>query len=287
MSQFLLKTILSGCRAVRTSSPTSNQGSLRDPNVVLLRWMSSSSNQQSFTVSYLVSSLGYSSQTALSVSKYVNFDTPDKADKVIKSFKDYGFTDTQISRLVRTYPTVLLFNAERKILPTLQFFESKGISGPEIAKMVTAFPTVLGSSLANRILPSYDYMRNLIQSDDKPIIAVKNYPDVLVHNVEKYVSPNVDILREHGASESNIATIMRHWPRSFIVTPYSFRKVVEKVVEMGFDASKVNFVIAVKVSRSLSESTWERKVDAYKKWGWSDEDVLNAFKRNPLVHVAI
>ncbi|XP_024022606.1 transcription termination factor MTERF9, chloroplastic [Morus notabilis] len=281
MSQFLLKTILYGCRTVRTSPKISHLGFLGDPNGIVLRWISSSSNQQSFTVSYLKNSLGLSSQAALSVSKYVKFDSPEKPDKVIKFFEDRGFTMTQISCLVRAFPRVFSYNTHENILPKLEFFESKGISGPEIAKMVSLFPTVLARSLHNQILPSYDYMRGLFQSEEKLIRAIKRCPDILRYNIEKNFSPKIDILREHGVPDSNIATLMLNWSKTFMVSRDSFRKTAQKVEDMGFDASKVKFVLAVVAFWTMDESKWQSKIKAYKKWGWSEDEILKAFKKSP------
>ncbi|KAK8555943.1 hypothetical protein V6N13_070019 [Hibiscus sabdariffa] len=33
----------------------------------------------------------------------------------------------------------------------------------------------------------------------------------------------------------------------------------------------------------MSKSTWERKFDVYKKCGWSEKEILEAFRRNPIV----
>ncbi|KAJ6673004.1 hypothetical protein OIU79_026093 [Salix purpurea] len=50
---------------------------------------------------------------------------------------------------------------------------------------------------------------------------------------------------------------------------------------MGFDPSKLVFTLAVLVRSGQSKSGWEKKVSVYKRWGWSDEEILAAFKRNP------
>lgn len=50
---------------------------------------------------------------------------------------------------------------------------------------------------------------------------------------------------------------------------------------MGFQPSKVVFVIAVQVFVSMSESTLKRKMAAYRRCGWSESDVMDAFMRHP------
>ncbi|XP_024030231.1 transcription termination factor MTERF8, chloroplastic-like [Morus notabilis] len=147
--------------------------------------------------------------------------------------------------------------------------------------MAFVFPTVLACSLDNQILPSYDYMRNLFQSEEKLIRAVKRCPDILKYNIEKYISPKIDILRGHGVPDSNVPTLMLNWPKYFVTSPDRFRKIVEKVEDMGFDASKATFVLAVGAFWMMDESRWQSKINAYKKWGWSEEEVLKAFKKSP------
>ncbi|GMN46484.1 hypothetical protein TIFTF001_015668 [Ficus carica] len=256
-------------------------GFVGNPNVFSLRLFSSSSNQQSFTVSYLINSLGFSQQSALSVSKNVNFDTCEKPDKVIKLFKKYGFTQTQISRLLRGKPVLLVANSERNISPKLEFFDAKGVSWPLFAKTLSVFPSILARSLDKHIIPSYELFRNLIKSDEIAVAVVERYPDILIVNVEKVVAPKIDILREHGVPHSNIAKLILRNPQGCVSSSDQFRKTVEEVLEMGFDPKRLKFVRAFLALRSLSKSTWESKVDVYKKWGWSEEDFFNAFQSNP------
>jgi mTERF domain-containing protein len=43
-----------------------------------LKYISSTTNQQPFAVSYLINTLGFSPQAALSASGYIHFETPEK-----------------------------------------------------------------------------------------------------------------------------------------------------------------------------------------------------------------
>ncbi|GMN62409.1 hypothetical protein TIFTF001_031484 [Ficus carica] len=246
-----------------------------------IRLISSSSNQQSFTVSYLINSIGLCPKTALSASKHVNIKSPEKPDKVVELFRSYGFTRTQISSLVRVFPAVLVSDTKKTILPKLEFLKAKGISGPDMAKKLCLFPTLLKSSLVKQIMPSYVFYRNLFQSDGKVVAVVKRYPDVLTFSLKKYVSPNIDILRRHGVPDAKICILMLNWPICVMATHDRFQKVLKKVEDMGFHASKLNFVLAVVALRTRDEAKWQSKVDAYKKWGCSEEDVLKAFYRFP------
>jgi len=50
--------------------------------------------------------------------------------------------------------------------------------------------------------------------------------------------------------------------------------------ENGFYPAEFNFTLAVHALRAMSKSTWMKKVEVYKKWGWSDNEVLVAFRKN-------
>lgn len=122
---------------------------------------------RSFTVSYLVNSCGMSPEIALSVSKCVHFVTRERPDSVIKLFKDYGINDYYISKLVKKLPSLLLVNAERILLPKLEFFSSIGLSGTNLAKALVGNPYMLTRSLEKCILPSYDLIKSILVHDEK------------------------------------------------------------------------------------------------------------------------
>jgi mTERF domain-containing protein len=58
-------------------------------------------------------------------------------------------------------------------------------------------------------------------------------------------------------------------------------KLVKELKDMGFRPSKVSFGTALEAKLSVYKILWNEKVDAFKKWGWSDEDVMEAFRRQP------
>uniref|UniRef100_A0A2N9J152 Uncharacterized protein n=1 Tax=Fagus sylvatica TaxID=28930 RepID=A0A2N9J152_FAGSY len=55
---------------------------------------------------------------------------------------------------------------------------------------------------------------------------------------------------------------------------------------MGFNPSKLTFVLAVLALWGLNKSMWERRVNAYKRWGLSEEEILVAFRKSPWCIIA-
>lgn len=56
---------------------------------------------------------------------------------------------------------------------------------------------------------------------------------------------------------------------------------MDEVKKIGFNPSKTSFVLAINALRAMNKSTWENKVEVYKKWGWIQDEILVAFKKHP------
>ncbi|KAL0010520.1 hypothetical protein SO802_005628 [Lithocarpus litseifolius] len=248
-----------------------------------LRYISSTStsNQHSFTVSYLINSCGFSPEAALSSSKYVNFETPHKADLVISFFKHHGFSQTQISNTIREHPRVLVSDPHNILLPKLEFFHSKGFTTSDIATVLSRNSRILKRSLKNQIIPSFVFLKNLLGTDGNTIAAVRRFPGILIVKLDTHVVPNINLLRENGVPESNICASIKKYPRFITTGAIRFKGIVEEVKEMGFNPLGWSFILAIFAMKGMNKSTWERKVNAYKRWGLSEEEILVAFGRSP------
>ncbi|XP_059654515.1 uncharacterized protein LOC132301264 [Cornus florida] len=165
-----------------------------------LESISTSTNQHSFKVNYLINSCGSSPETAISASKKIDFKTLEKPDSVLNLFENHGFSKTQISNVIRKRPNFLLLDTKKIFLPKFEFFYSNGIS-PELAKMQSADPTILTYSLKNQIIPSFNLLKNFIPSDDKFIAAFKRYLQIVGRDHSAITFPNIEIFREHCGIE--------------------------------------------------------------------------------------
>ncbi|KAL5782338.1 hypothetical protein ACOSP7_007367 [Xanthoceras sorbifolium] len=244
-----------------------------------------SSNQHSFAVSYLINSCGLSLQSALSASKRVHFDSPEKPNSVIGLLKSHGFSKTQISKVIRCYPLLLLSNPEKTLLPKLEFFTSKGFSSSEVAKIFSVCPSLLVRSLENHLIPSFNYLINMLQSSETAVAAVKCNPFIFKNNVETYIAPSINVLRDIGVPERNILLFIGKNYGFKKTRLDTFRKIVEVVKQMGINPLSSHFVRAV-TAKEYGRTNWESRVNIYKRWGWSEEEVLAAFCKNPLCMLA-
>lgn len=247
-----------------------------------LRCMSSSTTsdqEESLTVSYLINKIGFSPESALAASKYLHLKTPDNADSVISFLGENGLSESQIKTLIKKVPSLLSSNVEKTFVPKLEFLHSKGFSCSDLAKFLCYNPDVLKRSLGKQIVPFFTSFSKLTHSDEKTIKAIQHYPFILSYDFDAYFLPNINILRDYGVPESNIVIYLQRLPSIFVISPGVFKPIVEEVKAIGFNPLLKKFMHAVSFLRNNSK--WQRKFDIFKKWGWSEQVILNAFLMDP------
>lgn len=50
---------------------------------------------------------------------------------------------------------------------------------------------------------------------------------------------------------------------------------------MGFNPAHLTFIAAIKTISQLKKSVWESKFEIYRRWGWSKDETIAAFRRHP------
>ncbi|GAU11141.1 hypothetical protein TSUD_197650 [Trifolium subterraneum] len=95
------------------------------------------------------------------------------------------------------------------------------------------------------------------------------------------MKPNVEFLLDFGVTPSSIYRLLTTRPSMICCTTTNLKKLVEEIKELGFDPSKYNFCVALLTKRAITKSQWVAKVDAFKNWGFSEDQIFNAFKKQP------
>lgn len=247
---------------------------------------SNNARRDSFTVSYLVNRCGFTPKKALSASKYINFKTPNRAESVLSFLKNHGFSETQALKVVRTDPTLLACNPEKSFLPKLEFFKSLGFPGEHLIHILCVAPTALRRSLERRLLPTTGFLENLLLSRESMRVAVRRYPNILCKDLKAHLEPNVQLLKEMGVPEHKIVYFLTHQPLTFMMYRDKFRKIVEVLKELGIDPTRKNFLLAFHALACMSRLTWEKKMESYRKWGLAENEIFEAFSRNPWFMIA-
>ncbi|KAL3647974.1 hypothetical protein CASFOL_008942 [Castilleja foliolosa] len=254
-------------------------------NAVLARSCSTSvcenASEKTFTVSYLINSCGLSSNDAVSASKKVHFKSPEKPDAVLDLLKKFEFTNADISRIIASMPIILSSCPNKTLLPKLQFLQSIGVPLPVLAHNLSVCPSILQRGLKNYLIPLYNCLKDLLGSDEGVVHVFSRAPRAFSRCwSNRYYLP-VSFLREKGVPESSIVSLVMYNPPFLGTSKNKLSVCINQAVEMGFDVTKSGFVHAMKVLLGMSEFTLKRKMEVYRKYGWSESETIGVFLRYP------
>ncbi|KAJ9178531.1 hypothetical protein P3X46_010409 [Hevea brasiliensis] len=237
-------------------------------------------NEHSFIVSYLVNSCGLTLKSALSISKTkgICFQTPERPDSVLRLFKEHGFTNSQISKIVKGRPQLLLAQPEKTLLPKFEFLRSIGVSRSGLSIIANRNPVLLSRSIERYLIPLYEILKSVLISDEKVVVALKR----MGRNFCLYSFPkNLSLLRGLGVSQSSISYLVSQCPSLMCQEVGKFAEGVKKVVNLGFDPSKIKFAEAVLVFYTMTHKTWEHKMEVYRRLGLSEDEICLIFRKHP------
>jgi mTERF domain-containing protein len=238
--------------------------------------------KHSFAVSYLINSCGLSAKSAILASRRLQFRNPERPDSVLNLLKENGFTNAQISQVVRIHPLVLLSYPEKTLLPKIEFFRSIGVSSSDLTAILSSNPSLLRRSLKKHFIPCYDFLKSVLLVDEKVLTTLKRVPRAFHSNLKNNMVPNIALLRQLGVPQSKISLFVTNFPSTAFIKHTKFVKAVHEVKEMGFNPLKTVFVFAVLACLNMSKPKLESKLELYKRWGWSKDVALLAFKKQPL-----
>ncbi|XP_059444788.1 transcription termination factor MTERF2, chloroplastic-like [Corylus avellana] len=237
--------------------------------------------KHSFAVFYLINSCGLSTKSAILASQRVLFQSPERPDSVLNFFKENGFSNAQISRIVRMLPLILLSHPEKTLLPKIELLRSIGVSSSDLITILSLNPFLFRSSIKKRLIPCYDFLKSVLLVDEKVLTTFKRSPRAFLCDVPKTVAPNISLLRQLGAPPSTISFLVTNYPSAAFTKHAKFVEVVHQVMEMGFDPTKTVFVLAIQVLLKMSKPKLESRLELYKRWGWPKDMALAAFKSFP------
>lgn len=258
----------------------SQQSPLLSLSSIHTRFVSTISNKHQFTVDYLINSCGLSPESALKASNKIALKSSTGPDSILTLFKTYGFTQSHISKIITKRPSCLLANPEKTIKPKLDFFTTMGISVPNLGKLISKNSSILASNLEKKIVPCVNFLRTLHFTDTSISVVLSRSRLI---NAECAMRPNIKTLLDIGVPQSNIAKLIVLFPQDLNRKNDDFRKVAMQIEEMGLCPSRMGFLFCLHVLVSHKKSLWDAKMELYRSFGWSEDEVLSMFKQQPFV----
>ncbi|CAA0840782.1 Unknown protein [Striga hermonthica] len=196
---------------------------------------------------YLLHKHHFSPEAASRVaSSLTRLRDPEKSDSILSFLKELGFSKTLVEKIVTSMPVLLSADLEKTIKPKIKILQDLDFSLDDIANIFSHDPWIFRSNV-------------------------------------NYLEPNVKILKSCGVGMEQIIWFARYFRRFVFCNPEHMKKLVDKVNEMGVSTNSRIFIHAVRVMSSMNDSTWEQKLRIFRDMGFSDEEILAAFRQAPLV----
>ncbi|KAJ6795211.1 transcription termination factor MTERF8, chloroplastic-like isoform X2 [Iris pallida] len=241
-----------------------------------------SSSSSNFMAEYLVTSFGFSTERAARASKRISHTaSPSKPDSVRHFLKHHGFTDPQIATLITNYPPILFGDPDRTMEPNLRAIRDMGFDDPDLRRLVVCNPQALqGSS----VVPRIEFWRAFLDGDMKRLLLVlTRSPGLLAHDVERGIAPKIALMREYGLSRAGITTVVVRSKGFFRLSAASIESLLKRVEEFGFPRGSPMFALGLLSFYGIKSETLKAKMELYKSFGWSDEELVFAIQKFPFI----
>lgn len=135
----------------------------------------------------------------------------------------------------------------------------------ELAHVCSSTLAMLGRSLESVLIPNYNFLKNVLLSEENVIKLFRKRTRIFSYDLQEIVSPKLVVFGALGMREAFSKLILSCHPPVLLQRQDKFDDNVKKVIEMGFDPQKCEFIHALQVSTSISQSTLEDKLDVFRK----------------------
>ncbi|XP_021723263.1 transcription termination factor MTERF9, chloroplastic-like [Chenopodium quinoa] len=266
---------LPGFRRISTSS-SSNEG-----------------NTSSSFANFLVDNLGFSNHQSLSTSATLssrrrhggtklvnNFNWAENAESVIQFLKQIGFQQSDIRKLVCHEPRILLSRVSQTLKPKIKLLNDLGLSGSDLVQVIVRNPLILRQSLGLAI----HAFRTVLGSDENVVSAINKSHRIQFRKAANNLIPNVELLQSYSgiSGEKFQKHIIRH-PSLYCMKTDLFQKILTRVEKkLGIPPNSVMFLYGIQSVSALSDQSIDDKCEIFKSFGWTQSDVMELIRRNPL-----
>nr|XP_009381553.2 PREDICTED: uncharacterized protein LOC103969663 isoform X2 [Musa acuminata subsp. malaccensis]XP_009381554.2 PREDICTED: uncharacterized protein LOC103969663 isoform X2 [Musa acuminata subsp. malaccensis]XP_018674835.1 PREDICTED: uncharacterized protein LOC103969663 isoform X2 [Musa acuminata subsp. malaccensis]XP_018674836.1 PREDICTED: uncharacterized protein LOC103969663 isoform X2 [Musa acuminata subsp. malaccensis] len=198
----------------------------------------------------------------------------------IEFFKQSGWSDPLVMKLLQREPRLLRANVETILKPRMRSLQDMGFSDTEIVQLVSSCPRVL---LLRDIQLRINFWRSLLGSNEWLIKAFRRSMFLLTSSLARKIEPNISLLRECGISEQRIAQMVVKLPRFLCRTEKCIKEFIEHVEELGVSRDCKIFPRALLSVMTLSRSRFDATFATLMSFGWSQPDSIAAFRRHPVI----
>ncbi|CAL9102689.1 unnamed protein product [Musa textilis] len=241
----------------------------------------SSDHKSNFIVVDPLQSCELTSEKAAKTVKCRSRDAKSSSSSLnIEFFKQSGWSDAQVMKLMRMQPWYLRANVETVLKPRMRSMQDMGFSDTEIVQLVSSCPSLLRF---RDIQPRINFWRSLLGSNERLIRASRRGMSLLTASLSRKVEPNMSMLKDCGISKQCIAQMVVTRPSFICRTEKCIKEAIEHVEELGVSRGCKMFPRALERIVCTSRSKFDATFATLISFGWSHPDCVAAFRRYPSI----
>ncbi|KAI5654793.1 hypothetical protein M9H77_31980 [Catharanthus roseus] len=207
----------------------------------------------------------------------------EKCDSMLSFLKGSGFSVAHLERILNSKPRLLNSSIDNTVKPKIKIFQDMGLSSSDIADILSADPWVLYRSAVKGVEPSVMVLRELSGSSSELAKLLKVSGTFLKCNLERTMLPNIELLKSCGISTERIVKLLYSFPRFCLHKPENMKKFVEKADSLGCNRNSRMYLHSLRTLASMSEKSWELKLEVFRNLGFSEEEILVMFQKKPQI----
>ncbi|KAL1547054.1 hypothetical protein AAHA92_23573 [Salvia divinorum] len=229
---------------------------------------------------FLIKKHSFSPAAAAQIAALSRLRNHENADAVLSFLKQIGFSNAQLEKIFKTSPHFLSSNLDSNIKRKFEAFQDLGFTSAEVVEIITRQSRLLNHSVP-RISSSASALIHVFGST---AVAAKflKASGAFLCDMESTLIPNVEFLKSCGVPMAQIVRLTTS-PQLFLHKPENLKKFVEKADAMGSERGSKSFIYAVRAVSSMKSESWELKLGTLRELGYSEEDIMRAFRNSPKV----
>lgn len=172
-------------------------------------------------------------------------------------------------------------DVEKTLQPNLQCLREMGFTAVELERLISSNAHVLVNPFAIRRL---EFWQNFLGNDSRKelVSVITRNRGIINNNIVSGIGPKISLLKEHGLSERDIVGLVKRGQGFITRSTKTITAVLKLSKEFGLDTKSPMFGQILSSLVGFSSDSLKAKMEIFKGFGWSEEEILAAFKKAPL-----
>ncbi|CAK9324268.1 unnamed protein product [Citrullus colocynthis] len=258
----------------------------------LYYFFSSSSQTQAsasngVVIQYLIDTFQLSPARAVSImSTRRGLQSTEKPQSVYRYLSELGFSDAHIKSAIRITPQIAFSSIEKTLKPKIEFFQNLGLVGSDLGKFISRHSGLLTVSLEKKLVPSVEILKNVFHKDicnNDILLVMQRCSYAIMRSPCKRLSVNINYLQSCGIVDSQLSMLLKRQPGLFCNRESRVKDIVSMVVETGFSTNTKMFVHGLHAISSVSNATFNKKVELICSFGITEKECMRMFTSAPVL----